>query len=102
MITRMWRARALDHQAAHYEDHFRQEVLPKLQAIKGFHGAQLLKRAHAGQVEFLVLTRWDSLETVRKFAGDHIERAVVDPAAQAALTEFDSVVRHYDVVIEAS
>jgi heme-degrading monooxygenase HmoA len=107
MIIRTWRARALVQKAVSYEDHFREEVLPKLQGIAGFRGAQLLRRTHAGEagseeVEFLVLTRWDSLDTVRKFAGEHLDRAVVDPAAQAVLTEFDSVVRHYDVIVEAS
>jgi heme-degrading monooxygenase HmoA len=102
MIVRTWRARALESKAVRYEEHFREDVLPKLRGIAGFRGAQLLRRAHAGEVEFLVLTRWDSLATVKKFAGESLDRAVVDPAAQAVLTEFDSAVRHYDVIVEAS
>jgi len=45
-----------------------------------------------------VLTRWRSMDAIRAFAGKDVEQAVVEPAAVAALIEFDSRVRHYGVV----
>ena len=99
MIVRTWQARALEQNASHYEQHFRTEVTHKLASIPGFQGAELLKRIEAGVALIVVQTRWDSMESVRKFAGDDPERAVVEPAAKAVLTEFDDRVRHFEVVV---
>jgi len=51
-----------------------------------------------GAVEFVVLTLWDSMDAVRKFAGANPEKAVVAPDAQAVLSSFDEFVSHYEVV----
>jgi Ethanolamine utilization protein EutJ (predicted chaperonin) len=40
------------------------------------------------------------MDAIRAFAGMDVEKAVVEPGAVAALMEFDSRVRHYDVVEE--
>jgi len=36
--------------------------------------------------------------SIRAFAGEHVERAVVEPEAAAVLTRFDQEVRHYEVM----
>lgn len=46
-----------------------------------------------------MLTLWDSLEAIRRFAGANLENAVVEPAAQAALVTYDSAVTHHTVVV---
>jgi hypothetical protein len=57
----------------------------------------VLRRADGGRVEFLVMTLWDSMDAVRRFAGDNPEAAVVEPEARAVLSEYDNFVRHYEV-----
>jgi heme-degrading monooxygenase HmoA len=101
MIARIWRARARTADVAKYEAHFRSEVLHNLVKISGFRGAELLTRTENGFVEILVETRWDSMDSVRKFAGSDPDHAVVEPEARAVLMEFDSRVRHFDVVASA-
>lgn len=98
MIIREWRGRALPAKAEAYPAHFRKNVMPELPQIEGFRGAHLSQRRTADRVEFLVLTRWRSLDAIRGFAGDDIERAVVEPEGVAALVDFDSGVRHYEVL----
>jgi len=88
MIIREWRGRASSSQASAYPKHFREKVIPELRHVPGFAGAQLARRQLGDKIEFLVLTRWQS------------EKAVVEPDAVVALMEFDSRVRHYDVVEE--
>lgn len=100
MIVRTWRGRAATANALAYVEHFRRSVLPALRKRKGFLGASLLREDRARDVEFLVLTRWESMDAVRAFAGDDVRRAVVEPGAVAALTSFDATVRHYEVVEE--
>ncbi len=100
MIVRTWRGWAAASNRAAYPDHFRKHVLPELKEIAGFLGASLLQQDRQGEVEFLVLTRWASIEAVRAFAGDDISRAVVEPEAAAALVRFDRSVQHYELIEE--
>ena len=100
MIIREWRGRASSSQAGAYPKHFRKKVIPELREIAGFAGAQLGRRQLGDKIEFLVLTRWQSMDAIRAFACTDVEKAVVEPGAVAALIEFDSRVRHYNVVEE--
>jgi heme-degrading monooxygenase HmoA len=102
MIIRAWRGRASPAKRSAYPAHFKDNVLPELQSIKGFLGALLLQQDRADVVEFLVLTRWETVDAIRAFAGDDITRAMVEPEAVAALISFDQTVQHYDVVHEVA
>jgi heme-degrading monooxygenase HmoA len=99
MIARLWRGVAdTAAGAAAYEHHLSSKVLPSLEAIAGYGGARVLKRtSDRGEIEFLVMTLWDSMEAIRKFAGDQPESAVVEPEAREALSDYDDFVRHYEV-----
>ena len=98
MIARIWRARATRKGADEYARHFRSVVAPELQAMDGCEGSMLLQRDDGGAVEVTVVSLWTSLDAIRAFAGDPIETAVVHPAAARALLDFDTAVRHHDVV----
>ena len=100
MIVRAWRGRAAVSRADGYATHFRRDVLPALEKLDGFLGALLLRQVQGREVEFLVLTRWASLGAVRAFAGDDIDRAVVEPEAAAILLSFDKRVHHYEIAEE--
>ena len=100
MIARIWTAAATPANAATYREHFEQHVLPALRALDGHVGAALLQRDDGELVELLVITRWQSWDAIRAFAGDDVEQAVVASEAQAVLARWDDRVRHYEVVIE--
>jgi heme-degrading monooxygenase HmoA len=102
MIIREWRGRASAPRADAYPRHFREVVVPELRNVRGFRGAQLSRRRIGERVEFLVLTRWQSMDAIRAFAGATVERAVVGPGAVAALEDFDAGVQHYEVLEEVS
>src|SRR5687768_11205698 len=98
MIARVWRGVAhTSVNADAYLRHLSTSVLPSLAAIHGHRGARVLRRDDGGHVEFLVMTFWDSMDAVRRFAGGEAERAVVEPEARAVLAEYDELVRHYEV-----
>ena len=98
----MWRGRAEADRQEAYADHFRHNVLPALRRIDGFLGASLLKEEQGDTVEFLVLTKWTSMDAIHAFAGKEVNRAVVEPEAIAALLKFDRTVLHYEIVDETS
>ena len=99
MVARHWRGRSRADTAAAYLDHLRIETLPRLRALDGHRGAYVLRREVGDEIEFVVLTLWESLESVRAFAGDDYETAVVPPQARRVLTTFDKRALHYDVAI---
>jgi len=101
MVIREWRGRAIPTDAAGYPEHFRKTVLPQLKRTSGFVGAHLARHELDDKIEFVVLTRWVSIDAVRAFAGADMDKAVVEPGARAALADYDFHVRHYDVLEEA-
>ncbi|HEY0681933.1 MAG TPA: antibiotic biosynthesis monooxygenase [Steroidobacter sp.] len=100
MIIREWRGRALRDKAGEYPTHFRKTVVPELRKVPGFLGATLSRREEGDRIEFLVLSGWESMEAIRAFAGDNLDKAVVEPGAVAALSDYDQTVRHYEVVAD--
>jgi heme-degrading monooxygenase HmoA len=98
MILREWRGRALKSREGMYPEHFNSSVLPQLKSLPGFVGACLCRRPKGELVEFVVLTRWESFDAIRSFAGTQLDRAVVEPGAAAALTDFDHSVQHYEIL----
>jgi len=98
MILRMWKARSTAGGAADYIRHATTKVFPKIRGIEGHKGEYLLRREVEDKVELIVLTLWDSIETIRKFAGPEPNKALVEPEARAVLTSFDKYVTHFEVV----
>jgi heme-degrading monooxygenase HmoA len=97
MIARVWHCIAADSdKVADYVAHFEHAVLPELKQIAGYQEAYILRRQLADGVELTVMTLWESMDAIRKFAGENAETAVVAPAAQAVLRSFDTTVTHFE------
>lgn len=95
MISRLWHGWTTRTNADAYENFLRQEMLPGMHRVRGFKGAQVLRRDVAGEIEFVTVTVFDSLDDVREFAGEDYEVAVVLPEARKLLTRFDARSAHY-------
>ena len=97
-IARLWRGTTRADAAAAYVEHLQSATFPELQQIPGYRGAWLMRRAVPQGVEFLVVTLWDSLEAIARFAGPEPETAVVPPAACALMVEYDERVQHFELI----
>jgi heme-degrading monooxygenase HmoA len=95
-------AYARPEKARAYRDHLAAVVLPGLRKLPGFLGLDLCEAPRGDRVELLVISRWQSMDAVRGFAGPHPDRAVVEPGAKAVLAEYDDFVAHYEVTLEAT
>lgn len=80
-----------------YRRHFRRNVRPQIEALPGFAGAWLLERTENGEVEFLAVTHWQSLDAIKAFAGPDVSRAKVEPQARAVLDRFETSATHYAI-----
>jgi mannose-6-phosphate isomerase-like protein (cupin superfamily) len=98
MIARRWTAVAEgSEQADAYDEHFERTVRPNLESTDGFLGATVERVEADGAIEIVVVTRWESMDAVKAFAGEDIDLAVVEPEARAVLSQFDSRVRHIEL-----
>jgi heme-degrading monooxygenase HmoA len=96
MIARWWRGwAATPENAEAYEQLLRTTVLPWVANHDGHRGSYLVRREVEEGVEFATLTLWDSLESVKEFAGEDYEVAVVPEPAQAVLSRWDENSTHY-------
>ena len=98
MIFRQWRGLARAERADEYVEHLRHDTFPQLARIPGFVDASILRRSVERGVEFLVVTRWRSLDAIRRFAGADAEIAVVPENVQQMMLDYDRRVAHYEVV----
>ena len=98
MIWRQWRCLADPGRAQDYVAHLRAETFPALRKIPGFVDASILSRPLGPGVEFLIVTRWDSLAAITRFAGADPEAAVLPAKAADMMLEYDRRARHFQVV----
>ena len=95
MTTRLWRGWAARENADAYEHFLVSESLPSMRDIPGFRSAEVLRRDDGGEVAFVILTRVESIDAIRAFAGEDHEVAVIEPTARALLSHFEERARHY-------
>jgi antibiotic biosynthesis monooxygenase (ABM) superfamily enzyme len=101
VIARLWRGWTSPENAEPYERFLREQMFPSMERVPGFRGAELLRRETGAEVAFVTISRFDSLDAVRAFAGDDYERAVIEPQARALLSRADERSEHFEVAISA-
>lgn len=97
MISRVWSGRTAVENADAYERALREDVFPGIEGrVDGFRRAYVLRRSLGDGVEFVVITMFDSLAAIRRFAGEDYEVAVIEPEARKLLEQADERARHYE------
>ena len=85
MIARHWRGWTTPKDADAYEALLRDSVLPSLKQIAGYHGAYVLRRELQGEVEFIVLNFFESIERREEICGPPICHRGLRTRSQKAL-----------------
>jgi heme-degrading monooxygenase HmoA len=97
MIARHWRGWTKVGNAEAYETLLKQTVLPGLKAIDGYRGGYVLRYDGSEEAEFVVVNFFDSLDSVRRFAGPDYAVAVFEPEARKLLSRIEPTATHYEV-----
>ena len=97
MIARVWHGYTTPEHADAYEAMLKPELLPGLSKAKGFAGSYLLRRDVGGEVEFITIILWNSLDDIRALAGGDYERAIVPDERRRVLSRWDEKAVHYEV-----
>ena len=95
MITRLWRGWTSVEDADAYERFLLTDLFPAMRKIPGFRGADILRRNENGEVGFVTVTRFESLDDIRAFAGEDYETPMLEPTARALLSRYEPQAHHY-------
>lgn len=100
MKSRIWHGYTTPENADAYEKLLKEEIFVgiKNQKISGYKGIQLLRRELIDETEFITIMWFESLDSVKKFAGEDYEQSVVPDKARKILSHFDNKSQHYDVI----
>lgn len=102
MIARIWRGWTRTSDADEYVRYILETGMREYRATPGNLDAFILRRPQRDRTEFVTLSFWDSLDSVRKFAGDPVEKAVFYPEDDRFLVERETTVSHFEVIRASS
>lgn len=98
MIARVWHGYTKPEHADAYESMLKPELLPGISKKKGYKGSYLLRRNLGGEVEFITILLWESVDLLRAAAGhDDYETAIIPEERRRYLARFDAKATHYEV-----
>src|SRR5215510_7203943 len=83
MLARIWHGVTPAEKADEYLDYLNQTGVPDYLATPGNRGAFVLRRLDGERAHFLTISLWDSLEAVKRFAGEDYERARYMPRTES-------------------
>jgi heme-degrading monooxygenase HmoA len=98
MIVRMWHGRVPTAKAAAYRAFTNGRAIPDYRSVPGNISVHVLERAVGDVTHFITLTFWESLDAIRGFAGEDVEKAKYYPQDADFLLEYEPRVVHYEVV----
>jgi antibiotic biosynthesis monooxygenase (ABM) superfamily enzyme len=97
MVARVWHGYTTPDHADTYEAFLKPELLPGIGKVKGYRGSYLLRRPVGGEVEFVTILLFDSLDDIRAVAGPDYETAVIPDERREYLIRFDERAAHYEI-----
>lgn len=98
MIMRTWKGTVRASHADRYLEHQAGTGVSDYRATPGNLGVIVIHRDQADRCEVTTVSLWDSMESVRRFAGERPERAKFYPGDDELLVEKDLHADHYEVV----
>ena len=98
MISRHWTGIAKRERADEYIFHLQNDTFKKIKNIDGFISSKILQKEVEEGIEFLIITEWESIEAIKKFAGEQFNIAVVPQLVKEIMIRYDHEVRHYMVI----
>ena len=99
MIARTWHGVTPSSKADAYVEVLKETGIREYEGTPGNRGVFVLRREDGDRTHFLLITFWESMDAIRRFAGPDPERAVYYPEDKEFLLEFEPTVTHYDIVM---
>ena len=98
LIARIWHGVTAAARADEYADYLERTGARDCRATLGNRGVYVLRRIKQDRAEFTFISFWDSVEAIRRFAGEDYEKAHYYPEDRDFLVELEPLVDHYEVI----
>ena len=98
MIARTWQGRVPTAKADAYQTYLERTGLADYATTPGYRGVLVLRDCEPEVTHFTLTSFWDSVDAIRRFAGDDYARARYYDDDDAFLLEKETFVAHAEVV----
>ena len=98
LIARVWHGAVPAAKGDAYTAYLQRTGAADCRATPGNRGVHLLRRTAGAETHFLFISLWESMEAIRRFAGDDVDRARYYPEDLAYLLALEPTVTHYELV----
>jgi heme-degrading monooxygenase HmoA len=97
MIARIWHGITDKSKLKEYTEFTKKVAIPDYKSIKGNQGFTFLSRIEDNKAHFTLITYWDSIDSIKQFAGEDYEKAKYYPEDSEYLFEFEEKVVHHHI-----
>ncbi len=94
----MWHGRVPTEKARAYRAFLEATAIPDYSGTPGNMSVRILERVEGEVTHFITMTEWESIDSIKAFAGSDIKVAKYYPEDKDFLLEFEPQVVHYEVV----
>ena len=100
-IVRKWEATMARDNIAPWLETFRARAFPGMKAVDGFRGIRVLAETGQDPCRLTVLTQWQSMDAVRRYAGAAPARTVMPDFMAPFFADYDAEASfHNEVLVE--
>lgn len=98
-IIRTWRGWTTLENALIYENMLINEVFPtvKKNGVTGLEKVSISTKIIKDEMEFFLVLQFDSLDSVKTFAGENYKNAYIPENAKKVLKRHDRIAEHYEL-----
>ncbi|MBW1982436.1 MAG: antibiotic biosynthesis monooxygenase [Deltaproteobacteria bacterium] len=100
MIVRIWHGRVNSDRAVEYAEFMKRRAAPDYSSVPGLQKLYFLRKNDGDVTRFELVTVWDSLESVKKFAGENPQTAKYYPEDDEFLLEKEPQAALYELFYE--
>jgi heme-degrading monooxygenase HmoA len=100
MIARMWHGAVPAGKQDAYRAYLARTGVPDSRATPGNRGVTVLERREGDVAHFVFVSFWESMDAIRAFSGEPVDKARYYPEDREFLIELEPTVTHYEVGIE--
>jgi len=97
---RLWHGEVALEKADEYQKFMIEKAAPDYSSVPGLLNLSFQRKDDADKANFLLMTIWDNIESVKKFSGDDVELAKYYPEDDAFLLSKEKYTTMYDIFYE--
>jgi uncharacterized damage-inducible protein DinB len=98
MITRIWHGRTKKEDANVYRHYVMETGVPDYLRTDGILGGQIWQREEGTVTHIWMVTQWENMDFVKRFAGNDVEKAKYYPEDERYLLELEPHVMHCNTI----